>query len=259
MRARSLKPSIFKNELLAVADPLYTVIFAGLWCAADREGRLEDRPVRLHMEINPGRSYEGTTQALDWLAANGFITRYEAAGTKYICIPAFLKHQRPHQNEKPSVIPEPDLLPRCEVMVDQGNKHFALTPDSGLLTPDSSPPESTTASNEARAKPADKNFDEFRRAFPRRVGSQPWGRARKAINARLSEGSTWGQILSGATRYAEFCKAVGKAGTEFVMQAATFCGPDRHYLEPWTPPPSKSQTKQDANVAASVAWLEGRT
>ena len=44
MRARNLKPSIFKNELLAVADPLYTLVFEGLWCLADREGRLEDRP-----------------------------------------------------------------------------------------------------------------------------------------------------------------------------------------------------------------------
>src|SRR5690349_15202371 len=105
MRARSLKPSIFKNELLAVADPLFTVIFEGLWCAADREGRLEDRPGKLHIEINPGRAFDGTEKALSWLHDNGFIRRYSVKGTKFIQVVAFTKHQKPHVNEKPSVIP----------------------------------------------------------------------------------------------------------------------------------------------------------
>lgn len=156
MRARSLKPSIFKNELLAVADPLYTVIFEGLWCAADREGRLEDRPAKLHMEINPGRAFEGTDRSITWLSDNGFIVRYAVGGVRYIQICNFSKHQKPHVNEKPSVIPaqvcdqgsksepltaEPST-DNCTTKVasehDQGTKHLALTPDSGLLTPDCS-------------------------------------------------------------------------------------------------------------------------
>jgi hypothetical protein len=147
MRARSLKPSLFKNELLAVADPLYTVIFEGLWCAADRDGRLEDRPGKLHIEINPGRGFEGTERSLGWLAENGFVLRYEVAGVKYIQVLNFSKHQKPHVNEKPSVIPPPTCAlgsasePECTTLAesehDQGTKHLALTPDSGLLTPES--------------------------------------------------------------------------------------------------------------------------
>ena len=156
MRARSLKPSIFKNELLAVADPVYMVTFIGLWCAADREGRLEDRPARLHFEINPGRAYEDTVQALAWLADKEFIQRYQVDGADYIAIPAFVKHQKPHQNEKPSTLPEPPLATKVASACDQGTKHLALTPDSGLLNPDS-PFTETTVSGRGKPRTTDKS------------------------------------------------------------------------------------------------------
>ena len=37
-------------------------------------------------------------------------------------------------------------------------------------------------------------------------------------------------------RYEIFCHETGKKGTEFVMQAATFFGPDKHYENDWTIP-----------------------
>lgn len=107
MRARNLKPSMFKNELLATSDPIYAWVFQGLWCLADREGRLEDRPRRIHLEVNAGRSYETTESALSWLTENGFIERYIAGEIPCICIPSFHKHQNPHQREQPTVLPPP--------------------------------------------------------------------------------------------------------------------------------------------------------
>ena len=41
-RARNIKPALFKNEILGVADPLCTLTFQGLWMLADRDGRLEN-------------------------------------------------------------------------------------------------------------------------------------------------------------------------------------------------------------------------
>lgn len=108
MRARNLKPSIFKNELLATSDPLYTVIFEGLWCLADREGRLEDRPRKIHFEVNAGRAFEGTETALKWLTENGFLLRYEVNRDRFIQIVNFGKHQYPHVKEPQSTIPAPD-------------------------------------------------------------------------------------------------------------------------------------------------------
>ena len=107
MRARNVKPSLFKNELLATSDPLNTWIFEGLWCLADREGRLEDRPRRIHLEINPGRAYEGTEAALAWLAEQGFVIRYSHGAGRYIQIVNFSKHQNPHPREAASAFPAP--------------------------------------------------------------------------------------------------------------------------------------------------------
>lgn len=129
MRSRNIKPSIFRNDLLAVADPLHTVIFAGLWCMADRAGRLEDRPAKIHLEVNPGRALDGTAASLDWLTANGFVERYEVSGAKFIQVVNFAKHQNPHCKELPSTIPAP-----CSHSAD--TVPARLIPDSGYLIPD---------------------------------------------------------------------------------------------------------------------------
>jgi hypothetical protein len=107
MRTRTLKPGIFKNELLATSNPLYAWVFEGLWCIADRNGRLEDRPRQIHLEINPGRAYEGTAESIDWLVTNGFVLRYQVDGIAYLEVLAFVKHQNPHIRE-PARFPPPN-------------------------------------------------------------------------------------------------------------------------------------------------------
>lgn len=82
---------------------------------------------------------------------------------------------------------------------------------------------------------------EFRAAYPKRAGGNPWTRAERAIQARIKEGATWDAMIDGARRYAEFVRATGKEGTEFVMQAATFCGPDRLFLDDWSIPKDARQ------------------
>ena len=104
-RARNIKPGLFKNEVLGVADPIYTLAFEGLWLLADREGRLEDRPLRIKAETFPYRDGVDINAILDWLKENDFITRYTVAGKAFIQINNFGKHQNPHKNEPESVIP----------------------------------------------------------------------------------------------------------------------------------------------------------
>lgn len=104
-RARNVKPGLFKNEILGVADPLFTLLFEGLWLLADRAGRLEDRPLRIKAEVFPYRDGISVDDMLTWLQANGFITRYEAKGVRVIQIVNFEKHQNPHKNEAPSELP----------------------------------------------------------------------------------------------------------------------------------------------------------
>ena len=113
-RCRNLKPTFFKNEDLADLPAEARLLFAGLWCWADRAGRLEDRPRRLKAEILPYSEVD-VDDLLDKLAAfpGRFIVRYEVDGSPYIDIPGFATHQNPHQAEKASEIPAPPLHDAC--------------------------------------------------------------------------------------------------------------------------------------------------
>jgi hypothetical protein len=105
LRARNLKPALFKNELLGSSDPLYTILFEGLWCMADREGRLQDRPVRIKAEIFPYRPEVDIEVLLGWLIDAKFIERYTTKFGSVISVIEFLRHQRPHKHEPQSELP----------------------------------------------------------------------------------------------------------------------------------------------------------
>src|SRR3972149_3518925 len=106
-RIRYIKPGFFTNERLAELRPLARLLFIGLWCIADRAGRLEDRPKRIRAEILPFDNVSADKLLAD-LADSGFIIRYEAGGQRYIQVATFAKHQHPHMKEAESLIPAPD-------------------------------------------------------------------------------------------------------------------------------------------------------
>ncbi len=106
MRARNIKPGFFKNDRLGEVEPLARLLYIGLWCLADREGRLADRPRQIKAEILPYDDCRAE-ELLEELHRRGFILRYAAGNESYIWIPAFRKHQNPHPREAASVIPAP--------------------------------------------------------------------------------------------------------------------------------------------------------
>ena len=140
-RSRNIKPSLFKNELLGEADPLLTILFTGLWCLADRDGKLEDRPKRIKAEIFPYRELPLFNGYLTELEQLGFIDRYEVDGCAVIQVVSFAKHQSPHKTEKHSELPSKPLDSSVTVKAPLSNesitKEAALIPDSLNLIPDS--------------------------------------------------------------------------------------------------------------------------
>ncbi len=122
------------NDQLAEIEPLGRLLFAGLWCIADREGRLEDRPKRIKAEVLPYDDCD-VDELLNQLAEREFIIRYEVDGKKYIQVTNFSKHQNPHKNEKPSEIPAPDNSSTSTVHVPE--KHSTNPADSFNMIPDS--------------------------------------------------------------------------------------------------------------------------
>ncbi len=106
MRARNIKPGFYKNEDLAACSVYARLLAPGLWMMADREGRMEYRPLRIKAEIFPYDSVE-VHVLLEELEGAGHIQTFYHGDKRFVQICKFSDHQRPHQNEAQSTIPAP--------------------------------------------------------------------------------------------------------------------------------------------------------
>ena len=181
-RARNIKPALFKNEVLGVADPLYTLCFEGLWLLADRDGRLEDRPIRIRAEIFPYREGLNIESILEWLACNDFIIRYRHGENRYIQIVNFAKHQNPHKNEAPSEIPEFTTACNGSDFIGTGSDFIGCAPaDSLSLDSLSSDSLSTETGKDQKHLVTDvTDFESFWKLYPRKTAKsealKSWGK-----------------------------------------------------------------------------------
>jgi hypothetical protein len=139
-RSRNIKPGFFTNDVLAELPPLARLLFAGLWTICDREGRTEDRPNRIKVQL---LAYDecDCNSLLQALHDKGFIRRYEVAGARLIQVVTWGKHQNPHVKEAPSAYPAPDEHQTSTVQEQDKElplpERAGLIPDSLLLIPDS--------------------------------------------------------------------------------------------------------------------------
>jgi hypothetical protein len=203
MRSRNLKPGFFTNADLLECDPLARILFSGLWCVADREGRLEDRPKQIKIQLLPCDNCD-VDVLLQQLASKNLIVRYEVGGVRYIQITSFLKHQKPHMKESASTIPEPtkegietkEEIPKHQPRQVQAPIQAIADPASSLnpsslnpscIYPVSPPP------GDAEVLKADKSFfEELWVIYPCRVSNgrsvkggkeEAWQEYRKAIES----------------------------------------------------------------------------
>lgn len=91
-------------------------------------------------------------------------------------------------------------------------------------------------SRETFDDPADEGWLRLKLIAPKRIGSQPWQRGRKAWAARRAEGYEEDVIIAGGERWARFVSETHQ-DPRYVMQVATFLGPDKHFLADWEVPP----------------------
>ena len=103
-RTRNIKPGFFLNDVLGECKPLARLLFAGLWCQADRNGVVEYRPRRIKAEILPfdDADIEGLVVELE---ARGFVVRFAANGSTWLRVVKFREHQTPHPREPAIEIP----------------------------------------------------------------------------------------------------------------------------------------------------------
>ena len=157
-RARNIKPDFFKNEQLVELPFETRLLFAGLWTLAGKDGRLEDRPKKIKMEIFPGDDVD-VSHELSRLAEAGLVQRYTASGVHCIQIMTFTKHQNPHPREPESGLPapppknaqSPDNKAAMNCNLQDSGEQVSGPAESFSLNPDPGIPLSTCASGDAPA------------------------------------------------------------------------------------------------------------
>ena len=243
---------------------------------ADREGRLEDRPLRIHASINPYRPSASTVQALDWLVQEGFVIRYAVAGIGYLAVANFRDHQQPHIKEAPSKIPCPPEPQDNQEVVPVPDEHGAstvpipespalaalnpssLTPDSGLLNPctrDTVPVPDEHGASTVLSAPRESEPEVFeavsaiKAKYPR-AAREDWITAEKIMRQLVIDGeATWATLEEGVERYKRLCRATNRT----VMNPANYFGAvDKPWSQEWPLPVTKAESRSAANVDAAL-------
>lgn len=119
-RIRTIKPTFFRSDDVCALSPLARLLFIGLWCEADREGRLEWKPRTFKRTYLPDDDCDGEAIAAE-LVKQGVVVLY---GDGLAYIPSFLKHQVINQRESASKLPEPPV--RAPTSTVQAHAHTDL-------------------------------------------------------------------------------------------------------------------------------------
>ncbi len=98
----------------------------------------------------------------------------------------------------------------------------------------------------------------FREAYPKRSGEEGWADAERLWEANLTAGVSASDMLAGAKRYALWCEATGKSGTQYVKGASNWLDPSKErWEEPYHIP--ESTKARDANGVpdsfGGAAWV----
>jgi hypothetical protein len=251
-RIRTIKPEFWTDEELTECSRDARLLFIGTWNFADDNGNLDRSAKQLKARVFPIDNID-CEPLIQELMTHRKLIEYSVSGKKYLHIRGFAKHQvinRPSSPQCPAY--EESLATQAQLPDDSVSQ-------SGVLTEDSRGKEVRKEGNTtAVARPLngkDVLSEIFLTAwseYPKRAGDNPRKRAWKAWRTRHAQGHTEDELLAGVRRYADFVRATGKEGTEYVKQAATFFGPDKAFLEAWTLPTSASAVSRDAREQVAL-------
>jgi hypothetical protein len=204
MRARNIKPGFFQNEELAVLLPITRLLFAGLWCLADREGRLEDRARRIRAEVFPYEHGDSLDihRELTALEQAGFVRRHTVRGLRLIDIPNFKKHQSPHHTERASRLPGWDERDQPQ---DIDTNEFTNAPD---ISPSINGGDTVNSPEDLRGNPPDSLILRF--TDSKSIAHSENERASKPSKAEACRPSGSSLSTLAANIYAEYPRKVGK-------------------------------------------------
>lgn len=100
---RTIKPQFFSSEDIVKLSFPARILYQGLWCEADREGRLHWRPVTFKHRYLPADDVDILSLCRE-LTDGGLVVLY---GDGLAYIPSFKRHQHVNPREAESALPEP--------------------------------------------------------------------------------------------------------------------------------------------------------
>lgn len=110
-RIRTIKPEFFTSDDICSLSMAARLLYIGVWCEADREGRLEWRPRNLKRRYLPDDSVDIDALCAE-LIDSGLIVLY---GNGLAYIPTFAKHQHVNPREASSSLPAPETTRQARV------------------------------------------------------------------------------------------------------------------------------------------------
>lgn len=257
-RIRTVKPEFWTDERVGECSVSARLLFIASLNFADDHGGLDRSAKQLKAQAFPYDNVD-CEPLVQELLNHRLLIEYESGGKKYLHINGFKKHQKVEKPAKPRVPLYDEALNTHRIVGESSPT------SNGLLSGREKESKGREGKNpSASATPASEedsretNFEwwlDFKLAYPDRAGDQGWRKAQRAAHARIQEGHTPNEFIEGAKRYAIYLASQHKVGTEFVKQACTFLGPEKPFLEPWTPPPTKGEVRQNANIDAAREWL----
>jgi hypothetical protein len=90
-------------------------------------------------------------------------------------------------------------------------------------------------------------FEEAMSVYPGRFPDNPRRTAFEAFSARVEGGIPAAALIAAARNYRDYCRRSGREGTEMVLMAQTFYGPNERF-KPFLPKPA-AENGSDAPVA----------
>lgn len=245
-RIRSIHPSACTSEKLSIISAEAERCYWRLQTQCDDEGRCDDHPRLLWAAMFPLHRDVREEQVdgwLDELHRAGLIVRYQVGDRAYLAVMQWDRHQSP-KHPKPSQIPSPDdgvvrRIPRIggHVSPDRGNgspKRGHTSPRVGEELRGSRRGKKEDVRGDVRPPDGvEEDFETAWAAYPKRPNNSKT-KARRAYLARRKAGVTAEALLAGVRAYAAYVAREGVA-PQFIKHAATFFGPDEHWLTEYGP------------------------
>lgn len=111
VKIRSIRPEFFADPTMAELSHAARLLYIGLWCLVDDDGRGEWLPKQIDGQIFPLEDVD-IHALLEQLVRTARIVRYTDGDREYFHIPTFVEYQRPNRKYD-SKLPDPA---KCQVV-----------------------------------------------------------------------------------------------------------------------------------------------